>query len=221
MASVTAIVVTRGDVDLEPIVASLPSDWELVIWNNGSKRVGVYGSDNDRIEDGVSDVSVYGRYAAIEYATNDLIYAQDDDVIVSDPQAIVNEWIANCVWTFPDGSLTSVRQNGAHVVCNMPPEFRPHYPDSALVGFGACFHHSLPETVFDRWKLAGADNWVDAPTFRRCCDVVFTTLTPRVLVDVPKENREMASDPNRMWKQPGHLGERTTVLNLARKVRDA
>jgi hypothetical protein len=31
----------------------------------------------------------------------------------------------------------------------------------------------------------------------------------------------MASDPDRMWKQPGHLGERNRMLELARKVRDA
>jgi len=51
--------------------------------------------------------------------------------------------------------------------------------------------------------------------------VVFTTLTPRVLVGIPKTDREMASDSNRMWRKPGHLDERTRMLNLVRQVRDA
>ena len=216
MDSVTAIVVTRGDVDMQPVLDSLPVEWEVLVWDNGEKACYREPPPN-RYWNG-ADLSVYGRYAAIEYASHDLIYVQDDDVIVSDPQAIVDAWLRYSEVVENDDPNDDPCE---HVVANMPEEFRPHYPDSALVGFGACFHRSLPETVFDRWRLAGADNWVDAPTFRRCCDVVLTTLAPRVLVDVPKENREMASDPNRMWKQPGHVSERATVLNLARSVRDA
>jgi len=233
---VTAIVVTRGDVDLKPVAASLPKAWELLVWNNELATALRWSPDGSFAMIPAADLSVYGRYAAIEFASHDLIYVQDDDVIVSDPELIVRQYCSGESYDatdkfrlFPD-SNSSYKEalwndGGEHdreyVICNMPEEFRPHYTDSALVGFGACFHRSLPETVFDRWRLAGADNWVDAPTFRRCCDVVLTTLAPRVLVDVPKENREMASDPNRMWKQPGHVSERATVLNLARSVRDA
>jgi hypothetical protein len=65
---VTAVIVTRGDCDLEPILASLIFD-DVVIWNN---EVAInYGA--------------YGRYVAIRnHAKRDVVYVQDDDCIVSE-----------------------------------------------------------------------------------------------------------------------------------------
>ena len=54
---------------------------------------------------------------------------------------------------------------------------------------------------------------------RRTPDVIFTTLTPRILVDVPYADREFASDPDRMWRQEGHVAERKRALDLALAVR--
>lgn len=258
--NISAVLVTRGDVDLQPVLDSLPQEWEKVIWWNG-KAIEVILPDPRWTRGAISrqipelpipDLSVYGRYAAIEYATGELIYVQDDDVIVSNPQEIVDAW-----FSAPDAYW-----NG-HVVCNMPEIFRQHYSDSALVGFGACFHCDAPARAFDRfetkaarlgypnffekrpepWVRKGPDfpapplgtvrinpaivhspsteKWILAGEFQRTCDVVFTTLTPRVLIDVPKTDREFASAPNRMWKQKEHYGERTRMLEIARKVRDA
>jgi len=227
--NVSACLVTRGDLDMQPVIDSLPSSWEIVIWDNSGKILMRPGSDDgdpramQRLW-GVTaaDLSVYGRYAAIEYATHDLIYVQDDDVIVSDPQAIVD--------AFPkvyDGITDQMRWPRPEdlairspVVANMPQEFRHDgYTDSCLVGFGAYFHRDAPKRAWDRMYPSGFTK--TDPWFNRTCDVVFTTLTPRALVDIPKTDREMASDSNRMWKQPGHLDERTRMLNLVRQVRDA
>lgn len=242
--NVSAVIPTRGDVDMQPILDSLPAEWEILIWDNGEQTCWVYESGKSRegFSDAVpgSDLAVYGRYAAIQYATHDLIYVQDDDVIVSDPQAIVralvtrecpdcgrNEhqnmtdgsWICHacgCVTDLPDA-----------VVCNMPQEFRPHYPDSGLVGFGAAFHRDAPKRAFERFakgcaKLGRDDPWMPEPGFfNRRADNVFTTLNPRVLVDVPKTDREFASAPGRMWQQQGHTEERDRMIELARRVRDA
>lgn len=62
---VSAVLVTRGDVDIDPIVASLPFD-DIIVWDN-SKRT--------------HDWQCYGRFAAIEEARHDLIYTQDDDCL--------------------------------------------------------------------------------------------------------------------------------------------
>jgi hypothetical protein len=207
--NVSACLVTRGDVDLEPIIASIPQGWEILIWDNGCKMI----HRSDGWAERITDLSVYGRYAAIEYASHDLIFVQDDDVIVSDPQAIVDAWIGS------NGPFNA----GAHIVCNMPPEFRPHYPDSGLVGFGASFHRDAPQRAFDRFSLHY--NTPDSPRFDqqmlyRRADNLFTVLTPRVLVDVPKTDCSYASDPNRMWRQQGHTSERDAMIRLARQVRD-
>lgn len=65
---VTACLVTRGDVDMAPIVAPVAELLdEVIIWDNSKRPV---------------DERAYGRYAAIPEARNELIYVQDDDNIV-------------------------------------------------------------------------------------------------------------------------------------------
>lgn len=243
--NVSACLVTRGDVDMQPILDSLPADWEVIVWDNGHGCV--YSRESYFAFADAPDLAVYGRYAAIRHASHDLIYVADDDVIVSDPQAIADAWVRyqgfgegaapcsclhgnaispgcpSCDWTSED-----YKENVA--VCNMPAEFRPHYPDSALVGFGAVFHRDAPDRAFERFfakpfkalpGLPGVFTYRTDDLFNRRADNVFTVLTPRVLVDIPKQDREMASAPNRMWKHPGHEAEKQRMIELARKVRDA
>lgn len=233
---VSAVIVTRGDVDLGPILRSLRK-WEVVVWDNGAGKVTRYNNASSPLRwyakveaSGVDDLAVYGRYAAIEYARGDLIYTQDDDCIVSDPQAIVDALIPllpEIGWVgSPPGELflSTLRPP---VVCNMPEEFRhDFYVDHALVGFGSAFHRDAPEQAFERFNTApmkmpakvGYREELER-LFNHTCDIVFTALTPRVLVDVPKENLPYASDDYRMWRQPTHQGERAAMLELVRNVK--
>lgn len=65
LKNVSAVIPTRGDVDMTPILESLPFD-EIVLWDNAKRE----------------NLKVYGRYAAIEFTTSPYIYTQDDDCIV-------------------------------------------------------------------------------------------------------------------------------------------
>jgi hypothetical protein len=199
MELVTAVIVTRGDVDLDPVLRSLPSEWSRVVWDNSKKK---------------ADMMVYGRYAPLRFEVETShVYFQDDDVIVSDPLAIAAAW------------------EPGHIVCNMPPAFRhDFYSDHALVGFGAVCETHLPEQAFSRfWAHPRATKvrqdlnpgGVVSDFFHRTCDVIVTALMPRILVDVPKENLPWATGESRMYRQPGHVGERQWMLKLARQVRDA
>lgn len=231
---------------MAPVIESLPEEWEIIVWSNGGGFSRINRVRADGHVDGrqnwpgavpLPDLAVYGRYAAIKYAAHDVCYTQDDDVIVSDPQAIVDGLIENygavvsTPFAFFPGSpqppVTHVEMKMGTVVCNMPQEFRHDaYTDSALVGFGAAFHRDAPKRAFDRF-LAHSDPYgvgltIEAQEwFWRTCDVMFTTLTDRVLVDVPKVNREFAEDADRMYRQPDHVGERARMLTLARQARDA
>lgn len=200
MTDVAAIIVTRGDQDLTPVLAALPSDWEVVVWDNSREQ----------------DLAIYGRYAAIERTEAELIYVQDDDCVVADPAFIVDTFI-----TAPADA----------VICNMPQEFRhDFYVEHALVGFGAAFHRDAPERAFARLfgepysilqNMVVHGPWEDGRWlgwFHRTCDIVFTALTPRVLVDVPKDDLPWAHHETRMWKQSGHLAERARMLDLVRQV---
>lgn len=181
------MIVTRGNVNLNPILESLPFD-DVVIYDNATRGW---------------DLSVYGRYAGIDDALRNVIYVQDDDCVL-EPEAFVQ--------------LLDAYEPG-HLVCNMPERFLAHYSDSALVGFGAIFNYLLPRKAFDRFFAGDAHKVSDADFFRTC-DVVFTALTPRVLVDAPYRNLPWAEGADRMYRTEGHVEERTRMLELARAVRD-
>src|ERR1700749_2308290 len=65
-SDVSCVIPTRGDVDLSQILEALPFD-DIIVYDNSER----------------DDVGLYGRYAAIEYAANDVIVTQDDDVLVT------------------------------------------------------------------------------------------------------------------------------------------
>lgn len=241
--NVSAIIVTRGDVDLGQVVASLPVEWEVLVWNNG-EGINLEGGLYKRVTDGGllarrvlgdgvhRNLSVYGRYAAIEYASNELIYVQDDDCLVSDPAAFPRLW--ELAGSYPwDGRTdepwgSDPRDFTDHIVCNMPAAFRARhfYDEHALVGFGAVFHRSLPATTWGRLTAAVGDagfptDWAYEPNFLRTCDIPFTFFNARVLVDIEYEDMPWASADNRMWKQPDHQGSRQRMLDLCREARNA
>lgn len=64
-AQVTACLVTRGDVNLFPIIESLPFP-NVIIYDNSAQP----------------NVGVWGRYLAIAQAKTKVVYTQDDDCIV-------------------------------------------------------------------------------------------------------------------------------------------
>ena len=147
------------------------------------------------------DLAVYGRYALIPETDRPVVLVQDDDVILP-PESITGLLAA-----YEPGKITA----------NMPERFRPHYADSCLVGFGAVFDRDLPDAAFDRFKGIDPPTW---PEILRTCDVVFTALTDRVLVDLPIEILPYAYGDDRMYRQPQHNGDRRRMLELARRVRD-
>lgn len=63
---VSAVLVTRGDVDMSPVVDSLAWCTDVIIWNNSERE----------------DLQCYGRFAGIAEAKHDHIYVQDDDLVI-------------------------------------------------------------------------------------------------------------------------------------------
>jgi glycosyltransferase involved in cell wall biosynthesis len=70
---ITAILVTRGDVPMEPILDTLPYD-EVLIWDNSK-------ADHD--------YKIFGRYVAIPEARHAVVYWQDDDVIFTNHKELM------------------------------------------------------------------------------------------------------------------------------------
>lgn len=142
------------------------------------------------------NLSVYGRYAAIALTEAEIIYTQDDDCVL-EPESFA--------------TLRDAYQPGV-LTANMPEQFRhSFYQHHCLVGFGAIFHRDLPAEAFGR--LNGQVN-----NFNDLCDVAFTGLSTRHLVDVPKRDLDWASAPDRMWKQKNHQSSRSLMLEIVRRV---
>ena len=187
MQRVAAVIVTRGDQPLDEILLSIPDEWETIVWDN-SKR---------------DDLSVYGRYAAIELTDAPIIYVQDDDCVLEQESFV---------------TLRNAYQPGV-LTANMPQRFRHEfYREHCLVGFGAIFDRELTARAFDRY-FDHNGNSRDDPLFLKICDVVFTTLVTRHLVDVEKRDLPWASAPERMWKQKDHQTSRSLMLAKALAAR--
>ncbi len=140
--------------------------------------------------------------SGIEKTTAPVILTQDDDCIL--PRESID-------------ALLAAYEPG-HVVCNVPERFRHRYTDSGLVGFGAVFDRSLPEYAFGVFGNGTFEPRPGREIFRRTCDIIFTMLTPMIMVDVPYTNLDYASDNTRMWKQPNHFEEREQVRELCRRI---
>ncbi len=66
LKKVSAVLVTKGGIDLTTILGTLPFD-DIVVWDNSQEP---------------NDMVCYGRHlAAIERAKHDIIYTQDDDCL--------------------------------------------------------------------------------------------------------------------------------------------
>jgi hypothetical protein len=165
--NITAIVVTKGDVDLKPVLDSLHGFDEVIVWDN-MRRL---------------DSKVYGRFAAIQEADNEVIYVQDDDVIVQTPHLV-------CGYFDP-----------GMVVANVPPERRGFYSDGiTLIGWGAVFHRSAVN-VFDQYLA----EWPMDDLFLRECDRIFTGLNHSINIDVPFQHLPYAHGLDRMGSEMTHL----------------
>jgi Glycosyl transferase family 2 len=106
---VSAIIVTRGNVDLLPIIETLPYP-EYVIWDNSKRE---------------HDLKVMGRYAAIPETSSPVIYWQDDDVIFTEHERLLAEYepgklVANMdeSWIAACGYRDLVAMQGAGSLCD-------------------------------------------------------------------------------------------------------
>lgn len=133
-AEVSAVLVTKGDVPLDEITDSILEAGieDIVIWDN-SKR---------------SDLSCYGRYAAIAEAKHPWIYHQDDDLVAPVGEILRRYNPVSDRWTI--------------VANNRPDEEWP------LTAMGVVFHRSLADCFRPYVTEYGED-----ADFYRVSDVIF------------------------------------------------
>ncbi len=235
---VSAVLVTRGDVPLDQITDSITAAGidDIVVWGNSKREdFSVYGRYA-----GIAEAK-----HDIIYCQDDDCVLPPESI-----KALIEEWAdyrhSQYDFSHPDHKVPAEWAD-EHLVANMPAAFRhSFYEEHSLVGFGAVFHRDAPWRAFVRFLIdkepedllirrsdgvpVARVKQLDAyrfgseagtsPFFYRTCDVIFTALTRRVLVDVPYQNLAWAEGPDRMYRQPQHGFERARMLELALKVRD-
>ena len=119
---VTAIIVTRGDVDLEPILETLPYP-RVIVWDNSKREW---------------DAKCYGRYLAAEEAETEYVYWQDDDLIFRNHDALLAAWEPDkLVVNMPSPWYESMEYNTL---------------GQALVGAGSLCPKGYWRRAFDRYR---------------------------------------------------------------------
>jgi glycosyltransferase involved in cell wall biosynthesis len=126
---VSAVVVTRGNVDLEPVLGPIRNAGitDIVVWDNSK----------------LADRKIYGRYLAARKAKNDVIFSVDDDVIFTafpellaayEPGRIVANMDAS--WAAVYGRETALIGAGALWDKNLPlAAFTRYFDDHPLDEF--------------------------------------------------------------------------------------
>jgi len=190
-SDVCACLVTRGDVDMQPIFDTLPYG-EVVIWDNSKRE---------------KDWKVWGRYEAIRETDKPVIFFQDDDCLVHCHYELLDAYEPGVVvGNMLDADVARLAYYHDTTLLGWGALFDRHLPDAAFekwqryypldwefkTGLGA-------ETVFpmlSRTKtIIKGVQWLDQGG--------------------PVLERE-----NRMWRQPNFYQQRDFWMARAREVRD-
>ena len=170
---------------IERIIATLPYE-EVIVWDNSK----------------MGDYKIYGRFKAMELASNEVCYTQDDD----------------CLFRYHD-ELMAEYEDG------VPTYVYGHYPEEG--GFGdlplPCGGALVPKSVafaaFERYLSV----WPEDEAFYYEADFVVGPLYPTFKqVHLPFEiNYSVAQHESRLCNQPWQAATKLELTTRARSIRDA
>jgi hypothetical protein len=190
---VTAVIVTRGNVDLEPVLESLIFD-DVIVWDNSQSR---------------EDQMTYGRFCAAMVADTSVIYSQDDDIVHSheNQHAILDAYdesfLTGCMWE--EWSAGAYRQG-----------IPDGYSDLVFPGSGSISHRAL-------WAEATLDYLAHHPKddfFRMWSDTIIGVLAPTRQLDLRFESLPCSDEGGRMADMEDAVALKSEAITRARAIRD-
>lgn len=120
-SDVSAVLVTRGDVDTSRILDGLAVFNDVVVWDNSERE----------------DMKLYGRYTALAECERDVVYFQDDDIYLP------RDTIAAILDAYEAGVITANMSEGWARGRDML--------DAVQVGAGAVLDRSIPGRAFAKY----------------------------------------------------------------------
>lgn len=192
-ADVTAIIPTRGDVDLTKILDRLPYD-EVIVTER-------------------TDVGCFSRYLAITQAKHDTIYFQDDDLVFTEHDKLLAAHNHHLLTHGEDPTHCSV------FTSNMPsPWWEEQYArkDMALVGAGSLVPRDLPWAAFGHYLAV----YPRDELFHNYCDMVHGVLTPYNRLNLGYRILPHAGAPGRICTTEGADVRKDVVIKRALEIRN-
>lgn len=191
---VSAVIVTRGDVDLTPVLDSLIFS-DVVVWDNSKEPV---------------DQMTYGRVLALERAKYPIVFSQDDDIIHSRENQIriVYEGyqpgvLTGCMWPeWSAGAKAQGIENG--------------YDDLVFCGSGSVYDKSVPLDAIAQYL----EHYPEDDFFRLWCDTIVGVIAPINHLPIHFDALPCAEDETRMCNLPDAVALKTEAIRRARLVRD-
>jgi hypothetical protein len=179
LTDVTAILVTKGDVDLQPILESLPYR-DVRIWNNATT---------------VFDAKTFGRWLCAESpGTEKVWYFQDDDLIFRDHDALMkNHRQGLATLNMPSPWNEWVQES-----------WEPTGRQLGMFGGGALVPRYLARAAFAPYLA----KYPSDDLFLELCDLVAGTFMPWHRVDLGFETLPQATWPDRICRKPGRYERR-------------
>lgn len=190
---VTAVLVTRGDVDLQPILNSLIFD-DVVVWDNSQEE---------------RDLGTWGRYAGLFRAKHEIYYSQDDDIVHTpeNQQRIIDAYepgvMTGCMWhEWSEGARTQGIENG--------------YDDLVFAGSGSVWDWSTPTRAMRSYL----EHYPEDEFSRLWADTIIGVIAPSKHLYIRFDALPCAERENRMCNLPDAVALKTEAIRRARSVRD-
>lgn len=187
------MIVTRGDVDLTPVLESLIFD-DVVVFDNSMEP---------------RDEMTYGRVMALWRIKNAVVYSQDDDIIHTPENQlrIIDAYepgvLTGCMWPeWSDGARAQGIDHG--------------YDDLVFCGSGSVYHADTAAGAAHQYL----DAFPDDDFFRLWCDTIVGVIAPSKQLDIRFDALPCAEDDNRMCNLPDAVALKTEAIRRARMVRD-
>jgi len=190
---VSAVIVTRGNTDLTPVLDSLIFEDVVVL-------------DNSREPE---DMKTYGRVVALGSARSPIVFSQDDDIIHTpeDQARIVAAYtpgvLTGCMWPeWSDGARAQGITDG--------------YDDLVFPGSGSVYDRPTIDAAVSRYlQHHPFDDF-----FLLWCDTIVGILAPTRQLDIRFEALPEAEADYRMCNLPDAVEQKTEAIRRAREIRD-
>lgn len=204
---VTAVLITRGDTDLQPVLDSLVFP-TVVVWDNSGdwmmiRRGKLYNGGK------AENQMTYSRLLASSFAPTNVIYSADDDIIHTpeNQMAILAAYepgkIVGCMWDeWSDGAQRQGIEKG--------------YSDLVFAGSGSVYDRNVARTAAQSYL----DHFPEDDFFRLWCDTIVGVIAPTKQLNIRFDALPCAENDNRMCNLPDAVALKTEAINRARWVRD-